>query len=120
VMFMKRFPKPTPEPDGLQTVYFAGATTANWLCWQVPAVLGIVLADVIPTHWGLGFAGVLALLGLTYSLVSDRTTALAVVVAGGAAVAAFALPLRLNIVVAIAAAVSAGLVFERVSRRAVP
>jgi predicted branched-subunit amino acid permease len=67
---------------------------------------------VIPTHWGLGFAGVLALLGLTYSLLSDRATALAAVIAGAAAVAAFALPFRLHIVVAIAAAICVGLMID--------
>ena len=110
VLFMKRFPE--ARDDEGQFEYFAGASTANWLGWQVPSVIGIVLADVIPTHWGLGFAGVLALLGLIYSLMSDRATALAALVAGAAAVAAFALPLRLPIVVAIAAAVCVGLMID--------
>ena len=78
----------------------------------MPSVVGIVMADSIPTHWGLGFAGVLALLGLTFSLMSDRVTARAALVAAAAAAAAFALPLRLHIVVAIAAAVSADLMLE--------
>ncbi|MGY4830973.1 AzlC family ABC transporter permease [Sphaerotilaceae bacterium SBD11-9] len=110
VLFMKRFPE--ARDDEGQVEYFVGASTANWLSWQVPAVAGILLADVIPTHWGLGFAGVLALIGLTYSLISDRATALAAVVAGCAAVAAFALPFRLHIVVAIAAAVCIGLMLD--------
>jgi predicted branched-subunit amino acid permease len=110
VLFMKRFPE--ARDDEGQVEFFVGASAANWLSWQVPAVAGILLADVIPTHWGLGFAGVLALLGLTYSLISDRATALAATVAGAAAVAAFALPLRLHIVVAIAAAVCIGLLID--------
>jgi predicted branched-subunit amino acid permease len=110
VLFMKRFPE-ARDGEG-QINYFVGASAANWASWQIPAVAGILLADVIPTHWGLGFAGVLALLGLTYSLVSDRATALAAVVAGAAAVAAFALPFRLHIVVAIAAAVCIGLMID--------
>lgn len=110
VLFMKRFPE-AREGEG-QVEYFMGAAASNWMSWQIPAVLGILLADVVPTHWGLGFAGVLALLGLTFSLVSDRATALAAVVAGAAAVAAFALPFRLHIVVAIAAAVCVGLMMD--------
>ncbi len=110
VLFMKRFHE--PRDDAGQIEYFVGGTAANWLAWQVPAVLGIVLADVIPTHWGLGFAGVLALLGLTCSLLSDRATGFAALVAGAAAVAAFALPFRLHIVVAIAAAVCVGLMID--------
>ena len=77
-----------------------------------PSVIGIVLADLIPTNWSLEFAGVLALLGLTYSLLSDKATAFAAVVAAGAAVAAFALPFRLYFVVAIAAAVCVGLLID--------
>jgi predicted branched-subunit amino acid permease len=110
VIFMRRFPQ--PRGDEGQIEYFVGTSAANWIAWQLPALLGILLANVIPTHWGLGFAGVLALLGLSYSLMSDRTTAVAAVVAGAAAVAAFALPLRLHIVVAIAAAVCVGLLMD--------
>lgn len=111
VAFMRRFPEPLPAPE--QRPYFWGGVALNWTAWQVPAILGIVLADRVPTHWGLGFAGVLALLGLSYSLLSDLKTWVSAAVAGCAAVAAYALPLRLNIVVAIAAAVAAGLLIER-------
>ncbi len=114
VLFMRRYAEPPTEgdvPEG-QIEYFWGSVSANYLAWQIPSVLGILLADVVPTQWGLGFAGTLALLGLTYSLVSDRATLFAAVVAGAAAVAAFALPLKLYIVVAIAAAVCIGLMID--------
>ena len=110
VLFMKRFQE--PRDDEGQIEYFLGGSSINWLSWQTASVLGILLADVIPTQWGLGFAGVLALLGLACSLLSDRTTALAAAVAGAAAVAAFSLPFKLNILVAIAAAVCVGLMIE--------
>jgi predicted branched-subunit amino acid permease len=67
----------------------------------------------VPTEWGLAFAGVLALLGLTYSTLSGSKSWIAAGVAASAAVAAFALPLRLNIVVAIAAGVAVGLLLDR-------
>ena len=119
VAFMKRFPQPRPSPE--QVPYFLGGVATNWTSWQVSSVAGIVLADRVPTHWGLGFAGTLALLGLTFSLLTDRSTWIAAAVAGGAAVAAFALPLKLNIVVAIAAAVAVGLVIDHTTpRTAVP
>lgn len=110
VLFMKRFQE--PRDDEGQIEYFLGGSAINWFSWQSSSVLGILLADVIPTQWGLGFAGVLALLGLTWSLMSDRATALAAAVAGAAAVAAFALPFKLNILVAIAAAVCVGLLID--------
>ena len=73
----------------------------------------MVLANAIPTQWGLGFAGILALLGMLCSLASSRLRWVSAAVAGTAAVAAFALPLKLNILVAIAAAVLVCVVLEK-------
>jgi predicted branched-subunit amino acid permease len=113
VCFMRRFPEPRPSPE--QLPYFWGGVAVNWTAWQVLSLLGIVLADVIPTAWGLGFAGTLALLGLTGSLLSDRATWIAAAVAACAAVAAYSLPLKLNILVAIASAVAVGIVMDHVA-----
>jgi predicted branched-subunit amino acid permease len=110
VCFMRRYPEPRPQPG--QMAYYWGGVVVNWSAWQVMSIVGILLAHQIPTTWGLGFAGTLALLGLTGSLLSDRGTWIAAAVAACAAVAAYALPLRLNIVVAIAAAVAVGLVLD--------
>ena len=115
VAFLKRYPEPRPAPD--QVPYFWGAASVNWLAWQVPSIAGILLANWVPLSWGLGFAGVLALLGVLLSLLFDRATWLATGVAATAAMAAFALPLKLNILVAIAAAIAAGLLMEAVDRR---
>ncbi|WP_374701969.1 hypothetical protein [Ideonella sp. B508-1] len=92
-----------------------GGAAVNWLAWQGFSVLGIVLAHHIPTEWGLGFAGTLALMGLTGTLLVDRATWVAGAVAACAALAAYALPLKLNILVAIAAAVAIGLVMDHLA-----
>ena len=110
VAFMKRFPQPGAMSD--QLPYLWGGVAVNWTAWQVMSFTGIALADVIPTDWGIGFAGTLALLGITGTLLVDRATWIAAAVAGCAAVAAFALPFHLNIVVAIAAAVAIGVVID--------
>lgn len=115
VMFMKRFPNPVPAPE--QPPYFWGGALTNWLAWQIPSLAGIFLADAVPLHWGIGFAGTLALLGLGLSLVQGRATAVAGVVAGCAAIAAYALPYKLNIVVAIATAVAMGLLMDHGSQQ---
>jgi predicted branched-subunit amino acid permease len=111
VTFMHRFPEPKPAAG--QVAYFAGGAITNWSSWQGSSLVGICAAEAVPTQWGLGFAGVLALLGMTYSLLNDRRAWIAAIVAGSAAVAAYALPLKLDILVAIAAAVAVGLVMER-------
>ncbi len=114
VAFMKRFPLVEPAPE--QVPYFWGAAMVNWLAWQIPSVAGILLANAVPVEWGLGFAGVRAILGVLLSLLVDRATWVATGVAATAAVAAWALPLKLNILVAVLAAVAAGLVMESAQR----
>ena len=116
VIFMRRFPEPRPSPE--QLPYFWGGACTNWLAWQLPSLTGILLADTVPLHWGIGFAGTLALLALALSLLAGKATGVAGLVAGCAAVAAYALPLKLNIVVAIAAAVAIGLLMDHSTPRA--
>jgi len=113
IAFMRRFPRPGDVRAHL--AYVAGNATVSWVAWQAMTVLGVVLADVIPERWGLGFAGSLALLGITASLLVDRATWLAAAVAACAAFAAFALPFHLNIVVAIAAAMAVGVLIDHVA-----
>jgi predicted branched-subunit amino acid permease len=57
----------------------------------------------------------MALLALTCTQLRSTSTWVAAVVAACAAVAAYALPMKLNIVVAIAAAVAFGVLAERAS-----
>ena len=89
-----------------------GNCAVNYVGWMTASVVGVVLANAIPTEWGLGFAGILALLGVLCSLATSRLRVLSAGVAGAAAVAAWALPLKLNILVAIASAVAVCLVIE--------
>jgi predicted branched-subunit amino acid permease len=114
-VFQRRWPRPHPEPG--QMPYFLGGGLMLWVVWQSTSVVGILAAGAIPMHWGLGFAGTLAMLGLAYGLIDSRSGAVAAGVSAAAAVATFALPLKLNIVVAIAAAVAAWLLTESLRRR---
>ena len=114
VVFMQKFGDGRVAPG--QVAYFCGAAGFNWLAWQCASIAGILLGDAIPADWGLGFAGTMALLALGCALVTDRSTALAAVLAGTAAVATCALPLKLNIVVAIAAAVALGVALHHAER----
>ena len=110
VLFMRRFPEPLPAPE--QLPYFWGGVLVNAGSWHLMSLLGIALGERVPVEWGLGFAGTVALLAMTYSMLADRATWLPALVAGGAAVAAYALPLKLNMLVAIAAAVVVGAVID--------
>jgi predicted branched-subunit amino acid permease len=106
-LFTSRFPQPATDEEGrrAQEAFLAGNCGVNWASWVIASVLGIVLANFIPTEWGLGFAGILCLVGILCSLGTSRLRVVAAAVAGLAAVAAYALPLKLNIVLAIGVAV---------------
>ena len=115
-MFTRRFAQPaaTPAERNEQEAYLSGNYFVTWCSWMLSSVAGIVLANLIPSAWGLGFAGVLCLIGVLCSLANTRLRRLSAVLAGGAAVAAYALPLKLNIVVAIAVAVLFSFWLEKV------
>ncbi|GAC1605991.1 MAG: AzlC family ABC transporter permease [Ramlibacter sp.] len=114
-MFTRRFPRPAEQPaDHLaQEAYLAGNYFVTWCSWIGLSVLGIVLANFIPAAWGLGFAGVLCLVGILCSLANTPMRTLSGALAGATAVALYALPLKLNIVAAIAVAVAACSLLER-------
>ncbi|QDL53054.1 AzlC family ABC transporter permease [Rhodoferax aquaticus] len=114
VLFVKHFPSPasTPAQQAEQMAYLAGNGGINWLSWTSFSVLGVVLANFIPATWGLGFAGILALVGMLCSLASNRMRWISAGAAAVVGVAAYGLPLKLNILLAIAVAVALCLKLE--------
>ncbi|MDB5731224.1 MAG: branched-chain amino acid transporter permease [Variovorax sp.] len=107
VVFTRHHPVPATDAAGrvAQEAYLLGGCAVTWASWMGLSLLGVALANFIPLAWGLGFAGVLALIGVLCSMATSRLRALAVLIAGATAVAAYALPLKLNIVVGIGVAV---------------
>ena len=89
VLFTRRF----PDPRRRATAQRAGGLSGGQLLRQLdqldgPSLVGVALANFIPTAWGLGFAGILCLIGILCSLANTPLRILAGVVAGAAAVAA--------------------------------
>jgi predicted branched-subunit amino acid permease len=117
VMFTKRYTHPAARDDAAQLraqdAYLAGNCFVNWCSWVGASLVGIALANAIAPQWGLGFAGILALLGIVCSLASSRLRMVSCAIAGAAAVVAYALPLKLNILVAIGVAVVVCLSLEK-------
>lgn len=118
ILFTRRYSAPaTSAQDRLaQEAYLAGNCGLNWCCWTAASALGLALAHSVPSQWGLGFAGILCLVGILCSLATTRLRLVAIVVAGTVGVTAYALPLKLNIVLAIAITVLLCVAFEQVSQ----
>jgi predicted branched-subunit amino acid permease len=115
VQFVQRFARPATSAAELheQEAFLAGSYGVNWLSWCTASVAGIALAQVIPLSWGLGFAGILCLVGVLCTLITAPLRAAAGAVAGVVAVGAYALPLKLNIVTAIVVTVAVCLLLEK-------
>lgn len=119
IAFQKAWAGSTGHQAG-QARYAAGGAALVWFVWQASSLVGIALSSLVPLAWGLGFAGTLSMLGIVYSMLDGRITWVATLVSATAAVAAFALPLKMNILVAIAAAVAASLLMSRARDAAGP
>jgi predicted branched-subunit amino acid permease len=115
VLFVSQYPSASsaPEHQAAQDAFLTGSIGATWVTWMVASFFGIALAHQIPLQWGLGFAGILALLGIMCSLATSKLRVLSAAVASAAAVVAFALPLKLNILTAIVCAVVMCLAVEQ-------
>ena len=116
---LRRFPKPetkeeiAADPEHLRLYSMIGFQTANWIAWQVASITGILLASQIPNDWGLEFAGAVALVVIIGPML-DRTSAKwAAVTAGAVAVITYGIPYRLNIILAIGAALFVGMILDK-------
>lgn len=122
-LFLARFAGTPPEERGSpeQVWFFLGMAAGNWIAWQSMSVLGILLAAQVPGAWGLEFASILALVALTLPMINSRPQLVGAVTAGGVAVLAAGLPLKLGlvaaVVVGIVAAMSAEVLLERIGAR---
>jgi predicted branched-subunit amino acid permease len=118
VQFVSRFPKPSTAATEQQEqdAFLAGNTGLTWVAWMSASLLGIALAHQVPVQWGLGFAGILSLLGILCSLATSKLRIVAAAVSSFVAVVAYTLPLKMNIVVAISAAVAMCLLLDKTQR----
>lgn len=102
-LFMQRFPNMWKDArdEREQKDFLKGLLAPNWLVWQVSSITGILLGSQVPTHWGLGFAGTLAILCVLLPLVQSRAALLGVVVASAVAIGLHTLPYKLGMLLAV-------------------
>lgn len=112
-IFPQRFPAATvTRPQGKVGVYL-GIGYLNWMMWQAGSITGILLAARIPESWNIGFAGTLALLAIMIPMTINVAALAGVIVAGGVAIAAAALPYRLGLLLAVLAGMCIAMAVDR-------
>ncbi|MYN16233.1 branched-chain amino acid ABC transporter permease [Rugamonas sp. FT107W] len=98
-MFLQKYPSEAPQVGKLS--YLKGLLYPNWGAWQVGSIAGIFLGSTVPTEWGLGFAGTLAIICVMIPLVAGRPALCGVLVAGAVSVLAAGLPYKLGLLLAV-------------------
>ena len=116
---LKRFPKAetkeelSADTEHLRLYSMIGFQAANWLSWQIGSITGILLASQIPNEWGLQFAGAVALVVIIGPMLDRSSAKWAAVTAGSVAVMTYGIPFRLNIILAVVAALIVGMMLDR-------
>ena len=80
--------------------FFLGAGLTLWGIWQLSTAIGIFLGASIPASWSLDFTLALTFIALVVPALKDRASFGAALSAGVIAVLAFALPLKIGLLVA--------------------
>ena len=83
--------------------------------WGSCVAIGYVAGSGIPTTWSLDFAGALTFLVLLVQSMNSRAAVIAAAVGGLVAVAAWSMPLKLGIGLAILAGMTAGAIAKRMN-----
>ena len=115
LFFIRRYPTPQTTAEQrantkhLQMYWLMGMQISNWVLWQIGSITGILFANQIPNSWGLEFAGAIALVAIIVPMLDRASARWAAVTAGAVAVMAYGMPFRLNIVLAIVAAIVVGI-----------
>lgn len=114
-LFLQRYPLEMPDPG--KVPFLKGLIYPNWTAWQVGSLAGIFLGAAVPAEWGLGFAGTLAIICVTVPLVLGRAALCGVLVSGAVAVAAFRLPYKLGLLVAVLAGMVTAMAVEELTEK---
>jgi 4-azaleucine resistance transporter AzlC len=110
-LLLGRFSEHPGDPGKVE--YFFGAGLVVWAAWQAAVLAGILIGAGVPADWRLEFAAPLAFIAMSIPLLRDRAMVAAAFAAGIVVGLSQGIPLKLNIVLAAAAGIAAGVVFEK-------
>ena len=112
-LFAQRFADDPDRGSPVQWGYFYGGALVNWVAWQAASVAGIVLGGFAPSAWGLELAAYLALTAVLVPMCTRAPAIAGVAVAVVVSVLTVGLPMRLGLLVAVAAGVTVAMVGEQ-------
>ena len=89
--------------------HLLGSGLLLWSSWQVSTAIGIFVGAQIPSQWGLDFALPITFIALVVPGLKDRHAILAAIIASVAALAFFALPFKIGMLLASVAGIAVGI-----------
>ncbi len=92
--------------------FMLGAGLALWAIWMFSTATGILLGAAIPDSWSLDFALPLTFIAMVVPALKTRPAIAAALTAGGAALATYALPYKLGLLIAALAGIIVGTLLE--------
>jgi predicted branched-subunit amino acid permease len=105
--------QPGPPVGSTERVWFyIGICSGTWIVWQASSIAGILLGSQVPGTWGLDFVAILALVALVLPMITSTPALAGAVVAGVVAVLAAGVPLKLGLVLAVIAGISAAMTVD--------
>lgn len=110
-LMLARFSEHPGDPGKYD--YFLGAGLVVWAAWQLAVLAGVLIGAGVPAAWRLEFAAPLAFIAMTLPLLRDRAMVGAALAAAAVIALSQDIPLKLNIVLAAASGIAAGLLLER-------
>ena len=93
--------------------YYAGSSTVCWLGWVLFCSIGVFAGNIVPPSWQLDFAIPLSFIAVAVPSIRSLPMGAAALVGGMASVLLFALPLKLGLIAACLAGLTAGLLTQR-------
>jgi len=114
-MSLRGYERPLQAAD--KVWYYLGCSAAIWITWQIGTLTGVLVGARIPADWHLEFSIVLTFLAIVAPTIRDHAVAAAACAAGVTAVIAWPLPLRLGLLLAVAAGIGAGMLVENMREK---
>lgn len=98
--------------------YYAGSSIVCWLGWVLFCAIGVFAGNIVPSGWQLDFAIPLSFIAIAVPAIRSLPMGAAALVGGLASVLLFALPLKLGLIAACLAGLTAGLLTQKLTARA--
>ena len=97
--------------------YYAGCSTVCWLGWVLFCSIGVFSGNIVPPSWQLDFAVPLSFIAVAAPSIRSLPMGAAALVGGTASVLLFALPLKLGLIAACLAGLTAGMLTQQWTKR---